>query len=203
VVRFTPRPFYPGERASGAHRIGGWVGPRTGLDDAKKRKLLILTGFEHRHPSRPARSQSLYRLRYVALYYTLFPSIHICSFWLHHQNIRCLCPGHVLNVLCTALWLGFPYGCLFGLWRTWRNILDKICRQHKNIGGQLARLVESSKQNDVLVCSVVWHCILHRQGQVTDLRECYVMFLRSGVVIRIVVVDCLFRAQLSHRVLCI
>jgi hypothetical protein len=33
-VRFTPR-----ERAHGTHRIGGWVGPRTGLDEAVKRKI--------------------------------------------------------------------------------------------------------------------------------------------------------------------
>jgi hypothetical protein len=34
-VRFTP-----GERAPGAHRIGGWVDPRAGLDDVEKRNVL-------------------------------------------------------------------------------------------------------------------------------------------------------------------
>jgi hypothetical protein len=32
--------FTPGERASGIHWIGGWVGPRAGLDDVEKRKSL-------------------------------------------------------------------------------------------------------------------------------------------------------------------
>jgi hypothetical protein len=32
--RFTPR-----ERAAGTHWIGGWVGPRTGLDAGAKRKI--------------------------------------------------------------------------------------------------------------------------------------------------------------------
>jgi hypothetical protein len=32
VVSFTPRRFTPGERALGTHWIGGWVGPRAGLD---------------------------------------------------------------------------------------------------------------------------------------------------------------------------
>jgi hypothetical protein len=38
--RFTPR-----ERASSTHWIGGWVGPRTGLD-VEKRKFLTLPGLE-------------------------------------------------------------------------------------------------------------------------------------------------------------
>jgi hypothetical protein len=40
----------------GTHRIGGWVDPRAGLYDVEKRKFLT------RPLSRPARSQSLYRL---------------------------------------------------------------------------------------------------------------------------------------------
>jgi hypothetical protein len=55
--RFTPR-----ERAPGTHSIGGWVDPRTGLDDVEKRKFLTLPGLELRPLSRPARSQSQYRL---------------------------------------------------------------------------------------------------------------------------------------------
>jgi hypothetical protein len=46
--RFTPR----------THWIGGWVGPRAGLDDVKKRKFLTLPGLELRTLGRPARSQS-------------------------------------------------------------------------------------------------------------------------------------------------
>jgi hypothetical protein len=41
-----PGRFIREERAPGTHWVGGWVGPRAGLDDS------------------PARSQSLYRLRY-------------------------------------------------------------------------------------------------------------------------------------------
>jgi hypothetical protein len=35
VVSTTPRPLYPGERP-GSHCIGGWVGPRAGLDVCEK-----------------------------------------------------------------------------------------------------------------------------------------------------------------------
>jgi hypothetical protein len=60
--------FTPGERASGTHWMGGWLGPRASLDDVKERKFLILPGLELRPLSRPARSQSLYRLRYAGSY---------------------------------------------------------------------------------------------------------------------------------------
>jgi hypothetical protein len=40
------------------------VGPGAGLDNVVKRKFLTLPGLELRSLCRPARSQSLYRLRY-------------------------------------------------------------------------------------------------------------------------------------------
>jgi hypothetical protein len=40
------------------------VGPRAGLHAAEKRKLLTVSGLEHRPLGRPARSQSLYQLSY-------------------------------------------------------------------------------------------------------------------------------------------
>jgi hypothetical protein len=43
---------------------GGRVGPTAGLDDVAERKFLTLTGLELQLLDRPARSQSLYRLRY-------------------------------------------------------------------------------------------------------------------------------------------
>jgi hypothetical protein len=57
--RLTPR-----ERGPGTHWIGGSVDPKAGLDDVEKRKFLTLPGLELRPLGLPARSQSLYRLRY-------------------------------------------------------------------------------------------------------------------------------------------
>jgi hypothetical protein len=51
--------FTPGKIALGTHWIGGWEGPRTGLDDVGKRKFLTLPGLELRHLWRPVRSQPL------------------------------------------------------------------------------------------------------------------------------------------------
>jgi hypothetical protein len=39
--------FTFGERTLGTHWMGGWVGPRAGLDDVEKRKFLTLPGLEH------------------------------------------------------------------------------------------------------------------------------------------------------------
>jgi hypothetical protein len=54
----------PGRFTSDTHWIGRWVGPRVGLDDMEKYKFLTLPGLELRPLGRPARSLSLYRLRY-------------------------------------------------------------------------------------------------------------------------------------------
>jgi hypothetical protein len=59
-----PGCFTPGEKAHGTHCVGGSVNPRAGLDDVEKTKFLTLAGLELRPLGRPARSHSLYRLRY-------------------------------------------------------------------------------------------------------------------------------------------
>ena len=59
VINATPRPLYPRERP-GTHCIGGWVGPRAGLDGCGKSRPP--PGI--RSPDRPARRESLYRLSY-------------------------------------------------------------------------------------------------------------------------------------------
>ena len=58
VVNATARPLYPLERP-GTHCIGGWVGPRAGLDGCVKSRP---TGI--RSSDRPAHSESLYGLSY-------------------------------------------------------------------------------------------------------------------------------------------
>jgi hypothetical protein len=59
-----PGRFTPGERARGAHWMGGWVNPRADLDDVGKIQFLTLPGLEHRPLGRPALRQSLHQLRY-------------------------------------------------------------------------------------------------------------------------------------------
>jgi hypothetical protein len=64
VVNFTPLPLYRRGKPPGTHWIGGWLGLRTDLEDAEKRKYFTLPGLELRPLCCLARSQSLYRLRY-------------------------------------------------------------------------------------------------------------------------------------------
>jgi hypothetical protein len=58
-----PSRFIPRERTFCIHRIGGGMGLRAGLGDMKEWTFLTLPGLELRPLSRPARSQSIYRLR--------------------------------------------------------------------------------------------------------------------------------------------
>jgi hypothetical protein len=92
VVSFTPRPLYPRGKGPGTHLIGGWMDPRAGLDDVEKRKFLTLPGLELRPLGRPARSRSLYRLRFpgssfegerekLYLRFWRFPGSARSSFW--------------------------------------------------------------------------------------------------------------------------
>jgi hypothetical protein len=64
VVSFTPLSFYLWGKRPDTHWIGGWVGPRVGLQDIAKWIFLTLPGLELRPLSHPVCSQSLYRLRY-------------------------------------------------------------------------------------------------------------------------------------------
>jgi hypothetical protein len=56
--RHDPTAWPPGKR-TGTQCIGGWVGPRAGLDGCEN---LSHTGI--RSPDRPARKESLWRIRY-------------------------------------------------------------------------------------------------------------------------------------------
>jgi hypothetical protein len=59
-----PGRFIPREGATGIHRIEGWVRLRAGLGTvSKKKNSQQPPGFEPRSSYRPARSESLYRLR--------------------------------------------------------------------------------------------------------------------------------------------
>jgi hypothetical protein len=62
----TSRPgcFTPGGSAPGTHCIGGWVGPKAGMDDMETLNFLSLPELELRLLGRPTRNQSLYRLCY-------------------------------------------------------------------------------------------------------------------------------------------
>jgi hypothetical protein len=58
----APAALYPQEKDPRYPLIGGWVGPRAGLDAGAKRKILYPC--QGSNPDRPARSQTLYCLSY-------------------------------------------------------------------------------------------------------------------------------------------
>jgi hypothetical protein len=64
-----PCRFTPEEIALVSHWIGGWVGPRFGLDAVEKRKTCL---YQESKPGWPARSPLLYRLSYPDSYLRLY-----------------------------------------------------------------------------------------------------------------------------------
>jgi hypothetical protein len=56
--RHAPAALYPGERTPGTRWIGGWVGPRAGLDAETRVKILCPCWGSN--PDCPVRSQTLY-----------------------------------------------------------------------------------------------------------------------------------------------
>jgi hypothetical protein len=68
----APAALPPGKEPPVTHWTGGWVNPRTGLDDVDMRNFLIIPGLEIRPLGRPDRSQSLCRLRYPGSWGTLY-----------------------------------------------------------------------------------------------------------------------------------
>jgi hypothetical protein len=70
----APAALPTGKEPPGTLWIGGWVDPRAGLDDMEKWKFLTLLGLELQPLISPARSQSLYRLRYPG-------SVFLCYFY--------------------------------------------------------------------------------------------------------------------------
>jgi hypothetical protein len=85
--------FTPEERVHCSHWIGGWVGPRAGLDTEVKGKVLLpLPGIEPRSPGLPVRSQALYWLR--------FPGSVICYWYVGLRGnliyeVYCFCRIYV------------------------------------------------------------------------------------------------------------
>jgi hypothetical protein len=105
-----PGSFIPGERDSGTHWLGG---PRACLDDMEKWKFLPPPGLELRPLGRPARSQSLYRLRYSGSYILW----HVIPLPDNARNT------HMANNTATAFSL-----CLWSL--RMRNDVTQVLRNH-------------------------------------------------------------------------
>jgi hypothetical protein len=76
-----PRRFTPG-----THWLWGWVDPTGGLNDMEKRKFLNLPGLELRTFRRPARTKSLYRVRYWISRQEYYLRPLCLFFWWKRQN---------------------------------------------------------------------------------------------------------------------
>jgi hypothetical protein len=89
----VPAALYPGEITPGTHWIGGWVGPRAGVDAGARRKILCLC--RGSKSSRPVRSQTLYWLSYPGSSKLLQPIANDSDF--KRSFIECL--WNIINPL--------------------------------------------------------------------------------------------------------
>jgi hypothetical protein len=116
----------PGRFTPGTHWIGGWVDPRGGLDDLENRKFLTLQGLELRPLSRPARSQSLYRLRYPGSYEMSVNNFLKPGEWEHWS----LVPSNKhLCEICNSPFVKLLYFCLQPV-KSWRECTTDGCAWH-------------------------------------------------------------------------
>jgi hypothetical protein len=103
-----PDRFTPGEGAPDTHWNGGWMDPRAGLEDVERRQFLTLPGLELRPLGRPARSQSLYRLRYTGSTCfntkTLHPAhrVDLCVSYGSHKKTAIFSKHHQPAVFCSG-----------------------------------------------------------------------------------------------------
>jgi hypothetical protein len=108
VVSFTPQPLYPlGKRPRYPldRRLGV---PQSRSGRRGEVKFLDLTGTRIRHLSRPARSQSLYRLRYPGSFLIDYVKINLNTI-----NFRCLAPPG-------------PKGCQIFYLSRYQNVIPNV-----------------------------------------------------------------------------
>jgi hypothetical protein len=128
ILDLGTRRFTPWEKAPGTQWIGGWVGPRAGLDAVEKRKISCPCW--ESNPGRPSRGPLLYRLCIetdLAAIISIFLTITPCSpvkgdryfletCCLHLQGRRLSQPLNSMNQTgsaCCLLHAGFLLGLLF------------------------------------------------------------------------------------------
>jgi hypothetical protein len=108
VVSFTPRLLYPqGKSPPGTHWIGGWVGPRAGLDAVVWRKIPSPCR-DSNPPDLPARRRVLYHWAIPTLHRTkINKNNHYLIFPIH--NLSCLHFSRIWKYKGTVHWISYVY----------------------------------------------------------------------------------------------
>jgi hypothetical protein len=79
------------------------MGPSAGLDDVEKRKLLTLLELELRPLGRPARSQSLYRLRTNVFILSICCNTAATKLYITNNNLAYLLEARIVKPADTAV----------------------------------------------------------------------------------------------------
>jgi hypothetical protein len=134
------RPLYP-RGTIPSNWIGGWVGSRAGLNDVEKRKFLALPGLELRSLGWPARSQSLYRLRY--------PDSWVC---------RCRWENNIKMNLKEIGWEDVHWVHLAQDRAQWHALVNTVMQLHFRLNTGISWVAEQ------LLVSVVFHSVHTTSG---------------------------------------
>jgi hypothetical protein len=161
MVSFVSSCFNPKERGHGTHRVGGWVGLRTGLDDAEIRRILLLPGPKFQPLSHTACSQSLFHSNLCDVYnleewmYIIFLvlllSLDICFIYLRMLFHSWSCFMNKENVAGTCIVFTFY---LKHLWNSdWKFVFQLLLQYCSSIPD---------------VSSDFWPCIISECGRSTQ-----------------------------------
>jgi hypothetical protein len=95
MVSFTLRHFTPRKKAPGTHWIGGWVGPRAGLDAVAKRK--IPSSSWELSAGRPDRS--VFQIVQTCTLYYYYCCC--CCYYYYSRSSSCYCSCVLKQTFCT------------------------------------------------------------------------------------------------------
>jgi hypothetical protein len=114
------------------------VGPRTGLDDTEKRKILPLPKLEFRPLSRPACGQSLHRLRYLPNRPT--DRIDFCS---HSMSVRMMKPNVFGKKQSWSISIQYPIISLRKATQRWQVSRPRFETETRRVLYQIGRFNET------------------------------------------------------------
>jgi hypothetical protein len=158
--------------------VGNWVEPGTGLDDVKRRNILLLPGLELRPVCRLARSQSLYRLSYPGSSFMPCTFIKFSAYLKHFlvdefQNSAarstvqhiCLQRRHIISHFLLSF-LFLPkytyvvvlinfYAVCYRL--NYRLLRPLVIALYGNVRQQIVQCSAHSKDKETLKCSTLWY----------------------------------------------
>jgi hypothetical protein len=112
MISFTPRPLITGERAAGTNWIWGWMGPQS--RSIRCEEETNFCPYRQSNSGRPARTTSLYRLRYPGFLFLYVAILNVEQYVMVKCSVNSLkvirIKGQSDSVLSASVWK-HPLSC--------------------------------------------------------------------------------------------